>query len=186
MAASFLGVLEISLGNYGAAVECLNLAFTDDTPLDGTQALPDLVEAGVRGGRRDLAERALQRLADRATATGTPLALGCLPAARPCSLTRRTLNTGTRRRSSSWVGREPLCSSPAPTCSTASGYAANAGGERRATSCAPRTTCSTPWVCTPSPNGRASSFGPRASAPGNGNLGPRRSSPPKKRRSPPW
>src|SRR6185436_18488148 len=57
---------------------CLHLAFTDDTPLVGTHALPDLVEAGVRGGRRDLAERALQRLADRATATGTPLALGLL------------------------------------------------------------------------------------------------------------
>ena len=77
VAASFLGVLEISLGNYGAAVECLYPAFTDDTPLVGT-ALPDLVEAGVRGGRRDLAERALQRLADRAAATGTPLALGLL------------------------------------------------------------------------------------------------------------
>src|SRR4029453_7982225 len=86
MAASFLGVLEISLGNYGAAVECLHLAFTDDTPLVGTQALPDLVEAGVRGGRRDLAERALQRLADRATATGTPLALG-LPARSQALLT---------------------------------------------------------------------------------------------------
>ena len=55
MAASFLGVLEISLGNYGAAVECLHLAFTDDTPLVGTQALPDLVEASVRGARAQAA-----------------------------------------------------------------------------------------------------------------------------------
>jgi DNA-binding CsgD family transcriptional regulator len=81
-AAYFLGVLEISLGNYGSAVECLHPAYTDDTPLVGTQALPDLVEAAVRAGRRDLAERALQRLEDRATATGTPLALGLLARSR--------------------------------------------------------------------------------------------------------
>ena len=45
MAAYFLGVLEISLGNYGSAVRCLVPAYTDDTPLVGTRALPDLVEA---------------------------------------------------------------------------------------------------------------------------------------------
>jgi DNA-binding CsgD family transcriptional regulator len=73
-----LGVLEISLGNYDAAVGCLEPAYTDDTPLIATQALPELVEAAVRAGRRDLAESALARLANRATATGTPLALGLL------------------------------------------------------------------------------------------------------------
>jgi DNA-binding CsgD family transcriptional regulator len=73
-----LGVLEISLGNYDAAVGCLEPAYTDDTPLIATQALPELVEAAVRAGRRGLAESALARLADRATATGTPLALGLL------------------------------------------------------------------------------------------------------------
>lgn len=82
MAAYFLGVLEISLGNYGSAIGCLDPAYTDDTPLVGTQALPDLVEAAVRAGRRDLAERALHRLEDRATATGTPLALGLLARSR--------------------------------------------------------------------------------------------------------
>ncbi len=82
LAAYCLGVLEISLGNYGSAVECLDPAYTDDTPLIGTQALPDLVEAAVRAGRRDLAEHALRRLADRATATGTPLALGLLARSR--------------------------------------------------------------------------------------------------------
>ena len=82
LAAYFLGVLEISLGDYGSAVGCLHPAYTDDTPLVGTQALPDLVEAAVRAGRRDLAERALQRLEDRATATGTPLALGLLARSR--------------------------------------------------------------------------------------------------------
>jgi DNA-binding CsgD family transcriptional regulator len=78
MAAYFLGILEISLGNYGSALRCLDAAYTDDTPLVGTQALPDLVEAAVRAGRGDLAELTLKRLKDRATATGTPLALGLL------------------------------------------------------------------------------------------------------------
>jgi tetratricopeptide (TPR) repeat protein len=78
----WLGVLEISLGNYGSAVECLHPAYTDDTPLVGTQVLPDLVEAAVRAGRQDLAQRALQRLEDRAPATGTPLALGLLARSR--------------------------------------------------------------------------------------------------------
>ena len=82
MAAYFLGVLEISLGNYDSALGCLDRAYTDDMPLVGTQALPDLVEAAVRAGRRDLAEGALGRLADRATATGTPLALGLLARSR--------------------------------------------------------------------------------------------------------
>jgi DNA-binding CsgD family transcriptional regulator len=82
LASYFLGVLEISLGNYGSALESLDPAYTDDTPLVGTQVLPELVEAAVRAGRRDLAERALARLADRATATGTPLALGLLARSR--------------------------------------------------------------------------------------------------------
>jgi DNA-binding CsgD family transcriptional regulator len=41
-------------------------------------ALPELVEAALRAGRRALAECVLQRLAERATATGTCLALGLL------------------------------------------------------------------------------------------------------------
>jgi DNA-binding CsgD family transcriptional regulator len=82
MAGCFLGVLEISLGNYGAGVECFYPAYTDDTPLIGTHALPDLVEAAVRSGRHDLADRALGRLAERAAATGTPLALGLLARSR--------------------------------------------------------------------------------------------------------
>jgi DNA-binding CsgD family transcriptional regulator len=82
LAAYSLGVLEISLGNYGSALGWLDPAYTDDTPLVGTQVLPELVEAAVRAGRRDLAEQALRRLADRATATGTPLALGLLARSR--------------------------------------------------------------------------------------------------------
>jgi DNA-binding CsgD family transcriptional regulator len=77
-AACALGVLEISLGNYESAVGCLEPAYLDSTPLTGTRALPDLVEASVRSGQRELAESALQRLAERASASATPLALGLL------------------------------------------------------------------------------------------------------------
>jgi DNA-binding CsgD family transcriptional regulator len=78
LAAYALGVLEVSLGNYAAAVAGLEPAYLDGTPLIGTQALPDLVEASVRAGQRGLAESALQRLAERAGASATPLALGLL------------------------------------------------------------------------------------------------------------
>jgi DNA-binding CsgD family transcriptional regulator len=81
-AAYALGVLEISLGNYASAVGCLEPAYLDDSPLIGTQALPELVEAALRGGRQELAEQALQRLADRATASSTPLASGLLARSR--------------------------------------------------------------------------------------------------------
>jgi DNA-binding CsgD family transcriptional regulator len=77
-AAYALGVLELSLGNYGPAVGCLEPAYDDGTPLVGTQALPDLVEAATRAGRGALAEAALERLEERATASATPLALGLL------------------------------------------------------------------------------------------------------------
>lgn len=78
LAAYGLGILEISLGNYDAALGCLRPAYADGTPLVGTLVLPDLVEAAVRAGERDLADRVLQRLRERATASGTPLALGLL------------------------------------------------------------------------------------------------------------
>jgi DNA-binding CsgD family transcriptional regulator len=73
-----LGVLEISLGNYDAAVGCLTPAFTDGTPLIGTPVLPELVEAAARSGRLELAAQALARLAERSTASATSLAHGLL------------------------------------------------------------------------------------------------------------
>ena len=77
-ATSSLALLELGLGNYEAAVAALLPAWTDDTPLVGTRALPDLIEAAVRAGRQPLAAQALGRFDERAKATGTPLALGLL------------------------------------------------------------------------------------------------------------
>jgi DNA-binding CsgD family transcriptional regulator len=82
MAEFCLGVLEISLGNYAPAVRCLEPAFADDTPLVATEALPELVEAAVRAGSVEIAGRALERLAERASATDAPLALGLLARSR--------------------------------------------------------------------------------------------------------
>jgi DNA-binding CsgD family transcriptional regulator len=77
-AAYGLGILELSIGNYEAAADGLDKVCTSDLPVIGTSALPELVEACARLGRSDQADTAVQRYAERALATGTPLALGLL------------------------------------------------------------------------------------------------------------
>jgi len=77
-----LAVLELGLGNYQAALQCVLGVFSDDHPFTGTHVLPDLVEAAARCGETGIAEAALGRLAERAAAAGTPLALGLLARSR--------------------------------------------------------------------------------------------------------
>ena len=77
-----LAVLELGLGNYQAALRYALDVYEDDAPDLGTQVLPDLVEAGARCGQTGVAEAALGRLAERAAAAGTPLALGLLARSR--------------------------------------------------------------------------------------------------------
>ena len=77
-----LAVLELGLGNYQAALQCALDVYEDDAPDIGTHMLPDLVEAAARCGQTALAEAALGRLAERAAAVGTPLALGLLARSR--------------------------------------------------------------------------------------------------------
>jgi DNA-binding CsgD family transcriptional regulator len=77
-AAYGLGILELSLGNYEAAACGLDRVCTSDLPVIGTSALPELVEACARLGRRDQADTAVRQYAERALATGTRLALGLL------------------------------------------------------------------------------------------------------------
>ena len=75
-------MLELGLGNYQAALQCALDVYEDDCPDMGTQVLPDLVEAAARCGQTGLADAALGRLAERASAAGTPLALGLLARSR--------------------------------------------------------------------------------------------------------
>jgi DNA-binding CsgD family transcriptional regulator len=73
-----LTVLELGLGRYPEALGWGLQIFHDDPPGFGNRVLPEVVEAGVRGGDRGAAEVALARLTERATAAATPWALGLL------------------------------------------------------------------------------------------------------------
>ena len=73
-----LTVLEIGLSRYSEALGWGRQIFRDDPPGFGNRILPEIVEAGIRGGDRTAAEAALARLTDRATASATPWALGVL------------------------------------------------------------------------------------------------------------
>ncbi len=73
-----LTVLELGLGRYPQALGWSLQIYDDDPPGFGNRILPDVVEAGVRGGDREAAQAALVRLTERATAAGSPWALGLL------------------------------------------------------------------------------------------------------------
>jgi len=77
-----LAVLELGLGNYQAALRCTLGVLADDGLALGPPVLPDLVEAATRCGEAGPAGAALGRLAERALAAGTPLALGLLARSR--------------------------------------------------------------------------------------------------------
>jgi DNA-binding CsgD family transcriptional regulator len=73
-----LTVGDLASGKYPAA-----LARALDVPPDlGMRILPDLIEAAIRTGDRAAATAALDRFAERAVASGTPLALGLLARSR--------------------------------------------------------------------------------------------------------
>ena len=77
-----LCVLELGAGRYDAALRAGRHIFDHDSIVLGTLALPDLVEAAARCSDMDIAEQALARLSERATASGTPWARGLLARAR--------------------------------------------------------------------------------------------------------
>lgn len=77
-----LAVLELSLGDPGAALDQSQPLYENDPFLHGTLILPDLIEAAVQCGKRAIASAALTRLSTRAEATGTELALGLLARSR--------------------------------------------------------------------------------------------------------
>ncbi|MEV6348109.1 AAA family ATPase [Actinoplanes sp. NPDC051851] len=78
MARLGLIILELSQGNYAAAAGVASEVLADDYACSYSRVLPDLIEAAVYAGDRPVAERALETLTARATAGGTPWALGVL------------------------------------------------------------------------------------------------------------
>ena len=77
-----LTVLELSLGRYAEALSWGLRIYDGDPPGFGNRVLPEIVEAGARAGDHRAARAALDRLVDRATASGTPWALGMLARSR--------------------------------------------------------------------------------------------------------
>ena len=73
-----LMIIEIGPGNYEEAFSVASHSFETDLIPHDNWALPVLVEAGVRIGKRHEAKIALEELRTRATASGTPWALGLL------------------------------------------------------------------------------------------------------------
>ena len=71
------GILYNGLGDYGTALAACRQA--GDSPYDmgsTTRAVAELIEAAVRSGERQIAERALERLTETTRASGTEFALG--------------------------------------------------------------------------------------------------------------
>lgn len=71
-----LAVLHNGLGNYPAALDAATRACESDELLNGSMALPELVEAAVRADRPERAAVAREQLDARARASGTQWALG--------------------------------------------------------------------------------------------------------------
>jgi DNA-binding CsgD family transcriptional regulator len=77
-----LTVLELGLGRYPEALGWGMRIYDDDPPGFGNRILPEVVEAAARSGDHRAAHAALTRLANRATASSTPWALGVLARSR--------------------------------------------------------------------------------------------------------
>jgi DNA-binding CsgD family transcriptional regulator len=71
-------ILDIARGRYEEALTSAWPVYENDSPPQGSQVLPEIVEAAVRSGNRPVADAALERLTERARATATPWALGLL------------------------------------------------------------------------------------------------------------
>lgn len=77
-----LTILDIGLGDYAAAAKYADEIYDRDPPGFGNRVLPEVVEAGVRTGDIRHAASALDRLTQRAEASGTPWAIGMLARSR--------------------------------------------------------------------------------------------------------
>jgi len=149
-------ILNNGLGRYDAALEGARRGSEDDWGYDSA-SLPELVEAATRAGLPDVAAAALPRLEERMRAAGTDWALGVL-ARSQALLSDGEEADGLNREGSSGSGAPgSVRSSPAPTCSTASGSGARAAASTRASSCARPTSSSDAWERRRSPSVPAAS-----------------------------
>ena len=73
-----LGILDLAQGRYEEALINALIVASDDSCPHGSQVLPDVVEAAVRTGGNDTARCALDRLRERAQASGASWGLGLL------------------------------------------------------------------------------------------------------------
>ena len=73
-----LGILEISMCDYSAALGHARVLMDDNGPYFGPAVLPDAVEAAVRYGDERLADLAVERLTMRALGDSNELVLGLL------------------------------------------------------------------------------------------------------------
>ena len=71
-----LAVLYNGLGQYARALDAAQKACASDDIVVSSWALFELAEAATRCGRSDIARDAVDRLSERATASGTPWAMG--------------------------------------------------------------------------------------------------------------
>jgi len=71
-------ISELGAGRYREALAWARRGYEHDRLGQGNRLLPDVVEAAVRAGDPALASAALSRLAERASLSGTPWALGLL------------------------------------------------------------------------------------------------------------
>ena len=141
-----LTVLELSLGRYAEALSWGLRIYDDDPPGFGNRILPEIVEAGARSGDHDAARAALDRLADRATASGTPWALGMLARSRALLAPDSEAETFYRRGHRApdrHLG--PHGTRPCPSALRRMAAPAEAPRGRPAAAAHGATTCSTPW-----------------------------------------
>jgi DNA-binding CsgD family transcriptional regulator len=85
-----IAVLEIGLGRYEAALTAAREVGEEPALFVVTSTLPELIEAAVRTGERELAAAAVGRLSERTRPSGTDWALGLL------ARSRALLEEGTR------------------------------------------------------------------------------------------
>jgi DNA-binding CsgD family transcriptional regulator len=71
-------ILDLGLGRYEASLDSALKIYQLDPPDLGTRILPDLIEAAARSGDVKAGTSALERLSERALASGTRLASGLL------------------------------------------------------------------------------------------------------------